>query len=153
MEGELSMPIAVSSSSDTFRFDLKSAPPDGFVELRKMNHGEKLFRREKMAKMSMQRQSRGGESEMTVDMQMETVTIFEFSRSIVDHNLEDVDGRKLNFKNAADVLKLDGNVGAEIEDLIDKLNEPPAAEKPGNDDPLPGTSGFSSTPSLTSVQS
>jgi len=51
------------------------------------------------------------------------ITEFEFQHCVVDHNLEDEDGRKLDLTKASDFNKLDPKVGQEIEELIRDLND------------------------------
>src|SRR5690606_13947405 len=50
------------------------------------------------------------------------VTLFEFSKSIVEHNLEDERGKLLNLASPVDLQKLDPRVGQEINQLITKYN-------------------------------
>jgi hypothetical protein len=47
---------------------------------------------------------------------------FEFSNCIVDHNLEDEHGVKLDFTNPMTLSVLDPKVGEEIEQYIEELN-------------------------------
>jgi len=114
------MPKAVATQQ-TERFDLKSLP-EGFVELRKLNYGEVLRRREMSQQMDFG-ESEDGRPKGTFVMDMDGVAIFEFSRSIISHNLTDENDAPLNFQDAAQVLKLDAPVAQEIEALINKLNQ------------------------------
>jgi hypothetical protein len=114
------MPVAVVQS-ETERFDLKSAPPDGFVLIRRMSYGERLTRngnQTKMKIMSDKKSQYAGE----IDMAIEAIAHWDFANLIVEHNLQDADGRVLNFKNPVDVRKLAANVGEEIGSYIDKIN-------------------------------
>lgn len=116
----------------TDRFDLKSIPPKdgeegGWVELRRMSFGEK---QEKDAEAMKMRLNMSGTGRQMTDMNAEVAminlhaTALEFSRCIVDHNLEDSDtGIKLDFRKAADVRRLDPRVGQEISDLIGDMND------------------------------
>jgi len=84
--------------------------------------------------MSMQTDQRSKTAEMNVTPTQTKVSQFEFRTCIVDHNLEDEGGRKLNFTNPRDFDLLDGRVGEEIGNLIDELHnwgdELPNSEKP-----------------------
>jgi hypothetical protein len=126
------MPKAVASQ-EGFRYDLKSLP-EGFVVLRRLNYGEMIRRRELGADISMSR-----ENKADFTFNQTAVALYEFKHSVIDHNLEDEESHKLNFDNAADVVKLDPRVAQEIERRIDELNKP--EEDLG---PLPSTSGESS---------
>jgi len=116
------MPRA-TASTDTTKVDLKSI--DGaWVELRKMNYGEMLKRRD------MVQTVRGGKGDnASMAFHFEEVQYFEFSRCVIDHNLEDEKGDKLNFTNKAHVLSLDSVVAGEIEELISTMNAPPGDEE------------------------
>ncbi len=110
------MPRA-TTSSDTVRHPLKSAPPDGYVELRPMSYGDFLKRRDMGMKMGMT-DVRKGQEKIDLDIIQETVTRFEFKTTIVSHNLEDAKGRTLNLSEPSDFTMLDPKVGQEISDLI-----------------------------------
>jgi len=114
------VPRAVVDLSETERHELKSAPPDGFVVLRRMSYGHKLQRQAMAVQMDMKGQ--GKTAEASVRTETTKVAVFEFGHCIVDHNLEDVDGRKLDFTRAADVIKLHPQVGDEIDALIGDMN-------------------------------
>lgn len=105
------------------RFDLKSAPPDGFVVVRRMSYGEKLKRQGMMTKFRMEMgRNKSDTTNMDVDLDQEKVTIWEFQNLIVEHNLTDENLTPLNFKNVADIVRLGPVVGEEIQTYIDKLN-------------------------------
>jgi sRNA-binding protein len=109
-------------STDTKRVDLKTLP-EGFVVLRRMSYGEKMTRQAEAAKMKVQAQRRGSKGlEGELDMLNEKVRIFEFAHTVVDHNLEDDTGRRLNLTNAADIRLLDPRIGEEIEAQIGEMN-------------------------------
>lgn len=123
------MPVATANTKPE-EFPLKSAPPDGFVKLKPLPFGGILTRRDNASKLSMRtssgRKGRRGNrdlDEMNIDtMQLET-RFYEFSNCIVDHNLTDEGGTKLDFNRKETLSVLDPRIGAEIEDLIDKLNQ------------------------------
>ena len=59
---------------------------------------------------------------MTIELMNRKATLFDFTHCIVDHNLEDENGNKLNLHNSADIDRLDPRVGEEIEQVLDKMN-------------------------------
>ena len=80
------------------RYDLKSAPPDGFIKLKRLSFGQKLERMEMATKQvihndeqnSNRAQRRGNEpGNMSVDIKMmqRIVTEYEFRHCVVEHNL------------------------------------------------------------------
>lgn len=109
-------------ASNTEKFDLRSAPPDGYVMLRRLTYGEVLRRRDMGTKMQLDQSRRGGNQKVTIDMIQTETTWFEFKSAIVDHNLEDDAGRKLDFNNRNDFSQLDPHVAQEIERLISDMN-------------------------------
>jgi hypothetical protein len=113
------MPVAVLVHTPE-RFELKSLP-GGYVVIRRMTYGEKLQRSEMTMSMRM---DMADKKNMGADMKMlsRQVTLWSFSRLITEHNLENADGRPLNFKNPVDVESLDGMVGEEIDTYVDKVN-------------------------------
>lgn len=116
------MPNA-SASRETERIELKSCP-GAFVELRTMTFGEWQKRQDIAMQIGMDMANRKqGPRGLTFDVSNQRVTQFEFERCVVDHNLEDVSGRKYNFSNANDLADLDPRVGSEISDLIAKRHE------------------------------
>lgn len=75
----------------------------------------------------MQEQRRGrrqqGDQKIDFELMQEWSRHYEFSRCIVEHNLEDETGAKLDFSNKLAITKLDPKIGSEIERLIDELNQ------------------------------
>ncbi len=120
------MPRATVDVTSTVREDLKSLD-DGFVELRKLSYGQILERRDMGAKMAIEgitdRNRSDEDLKVTTEMIQKVVTEFEFRHCIADHNLEDENGTNLNFAKPSSVWALDPQVGQEIADLIDKLNQ------------------------------
>jgi hypothetical protein len=121
------MPVAVIVDP-TERRDLKSLP-GGYVLIKRMTFGQKLTRQQMAMKMQMTTGQRKADTKIDVDMMSRLVSLWSFANLIEDHNLEDVDGRKLNLKNVADVEKLTGPIGEEIDTLIDKINNFEAEEE------------------------
>lgn len=114
------MPRATADLTKTVRKDLKSCP-GGFVLLRKLNNGERLHRKDIASNVQA---SGENEDEMSasIGINMSGVSQYEFQHSIVEHNLEDENGKTLNFHNKRDFDNLDGNIADEIDDYINKLN-------------------------------
>ena len=115
------MPKAVANTTAHVTKDLKSVS-GGYVTLRQMNYGQIVARRE-MMKMSIT--AAKGSKDFTGEMAMASaeITRFEFQQCIVEHNLEDEDGRNLNLGSPVDFGKLDPRVGQEIEKLISDMNK------------------------------
>lgn len=124
------MPQAtVSSSNNAEKFDLKTCP-GGYVCLRRMTYGEKLNRQQMSSKMSFT----GGKKDFegTMDLVNTKVREIEFQKCIVDHNLEDESGRKLDFRNKMDIHSLDPKIGDEIDELISDMNNYDEEDEEGN---------------------
>lgn len=112
------------ASKKTTRFDLESLP-GGWVELREFNYGEALFRREIGINMSVEGGSRKSNEPTKTDIQtmQRLVTEYEFSVCIVDHNLENELGSKMDLGDPNYIRALPVAVGDEISDLIADLND------------------------------
>ena len=101
----------------------------GFVDLKQLSFDEMLERRDKAMRMSMEsgntKRGRRGEAQgvINLDSAQQWARFFEFSRCIVDHNLEDENGKKLDFTNRMTLSILDPKIGSEIERYIDELNQ------------------------------
>jgi hypothetical protein len=114
--------------------------------LRKLSYGELLKSRAIAQSMEMSDESGHAKGKMIINL--DGVAIFDFARSITEHNLEGDNGL-LNFQNAADVLNLDPIIAQEIEKYISALNENPVE----TDVPFDSKSAKQSeTPELKSVQ-
>lgn len=116
------MPRATVDLAATERYELKSAPPDGFVVLRRLSYGDKLRRQDLYMEMQMRIDSKSSSADMNIQAAAEKVAQFEFARCVIDHNLEDENGRKLDFKSPADVIRLDPRVGEEINGYLVDMN-------------------------------
>lgn len=134
------MPIATNKTSgEGERFELESAKPDGFVVLKRLTYGQQMFRRSLLSKAKMEAGGGGNRAErraqanksFTAELELmnEKVTLFEFANCIVQHNLEylanpeDVSSvQLLDFTKPEHVKMLDGRIGAEIDELINDLN-------------------------------
>lgn len=128
------MPVVSVDPNHYEHFELKSAPPDGFVTLRPLPFGIKLARRSKATRMMMRQQpvksrqqAQNQESVFELESHDEWAVAFDFSYCIGEHNLEMAEGQPFDFSNEKNarmaVKQLDPKVGAEIERLITSLNE------------------------------
>jgi hypothetical protein len=117
------MPRATVDTTATEKFDLTTCK-GAFVVLRKLPYGAKLRRSTEAMKMSVQmgggRGKKGGKAD--IEMLQHASTLFDFSHCIVEHNLEDETGRTLNLSDPNDVNNLDPQIGEEVSNLIDELN-------------------------------
>lgn len=114
--------------------------PGGWVDLKRMAYGAWLHRTDISMQMQIEmeeRKRRGGgqgQAKSTIAMQNQAVTTYEFSNCIVDHNLEDANGRKLDFSRPAALQVLDPKVGKEIGQYITQMHEGLTEEEEGNFD-------------------
>lgn len=104
------------------RVDLKTLP-EGFVALKRLPYGLVIQRRSMMRMQVEAGKGRGKGFAGELALADKDFTLFDFKHCIIDHNLEDETGRKLNFQNEHDVNKLDPRVGQEIEEAISNLND------------------------------
>lgn len=125
------MPSAVVNFAATEEYKLKTLP-GGFVKLRRLSYGQKLERQS----MAMQTQiaGEGKKASMEMTMMQQVVTAFEFKNCIADHNLEDEQGTKLDFRKKENVFRLDPRIGEEIETYIDKMNNFEEGDEAENSD-------------------
>jgi hypothetical protein len=125
------MPKAISNTSDTQRFELKSCP-EGYVVVRRLTYGEKLQRRAMVSNFKINA-GKGKDFSGEMNLVNEQATVFDFQRCIIEHNLEkDDEGTALNFANIADIRLLDPKVGEEIDELLSKLNNFEDDDSEGN---------------------
>lgn len=116
------MPKA-SISNENVRYDLKTCP-DGFVELRKMNYGQKLKRNQIAMDMTVKQGGKGKDAEASIGIMQVEVALFEYRICVVEHNLfeDDAETIALNFKDSKVLDILDPRVGDEIGKYIDEMN-------------------------------
>src|SRR3954466_13065752 len=100
------MPRATATVSGSERFDLKTLP-EGYVELRRLSYGQKLERRAMSSVAQAEGGGRGKNFKMTMARINEQATIFDFTHCIVDHNLEDDNGVKMDLSNVINIRRLD----------------------------------------------
>ncbi len=112
---------ATVDTEEKIHKDLKSLP-EGFVVLKRLSYGEKLHRRAMVSKMQVSSEAKSKNFSGEMQLINEMATQFDFKMCIIDHNLDDEDGNKLNFQNVADIRRLDPIVGEEIDELINELN-------------------------------
>jgi hypothetical protein len=111
------------------KFNLKSCPPDGFVVLRTLSFHEMMQRRDIASKMwsevSQDRKKKQDQDAVKAYLEVMNVAVmeFEFKNCIVDHNLEDDQGNKLDFNNPLTFKALDPKIGAEINRYIESLTQ------------------------------
>ena len=115
------MPRATVSTEPEF-FELKSCP-EGWIKLRRMSYGERLHRQDMAVQMSVQQDSRQRTAQMDITPTQTAVSAFELKTCVVDHNLEDESGRKLNFSSEQDCSQLDGRIGEEISQYIEEMHD------------------------------
>jgi hypothetical protein len=123
------MPLAVITDRGGERYELASCP-DAFVVLRQMTYGEWQRRSDIVTRLTVETAERGGrnvprrnaDSVTRIDMRSLDVAIYEFKTCVVDHNLEDESGRKLDLGNVNDLQRLNPRIGSEIGRLIEQLN-------------------------------
>jgi hypothetical protein len=116
------MPKAtVSMEPETFL--LRHCPPDGFVKLRRMSFGELLASQDMAYKVSAQSQEGSDDPQVGMSITQAAVMEYQFKICIVDHNLEDANGNKLDFRNnPAHVHTLDPLIGQDIARKIDLMH-------------------------------
>lgn len=121
------MPVAVIVEESSGRVDLTTAPPDGYVVVRRMTYGEKLTRTGMATQMLFEQGENGSRSKDTFKGEMkirtEEIALWDFSNLVIEHNLTDKNGIPLNFKNVEDVKKLHPKIGEEIGKIIDDFND------------------------------
>src|SRR6266576_984875 len=105
------------------RHDLKSCE-GGFVLLRQLPFGMMLKRRDLAARYMQEFTGTNiaDVNTITINILNEKSRQFDFANMILDHNLEDANGNKLDFGNPMTLDVLDPRIAAEIETQMDKLN-------------------------------
>ena len=116
------MPVAQADQDSTVHIELKSAPPDGFVDLKRMSYGKWLERRA-MTKLTVNSQRGSKDFKGELALMDKRVTVLEFAECIVNHNLTMLDGTPFNFKDAKSLELLDPKIGDEIGAAINELHE------------------------------
>ena len=115
-------------STDTVRKELRTCP-GGFVELRQLSYAEMMTRRDIASRMyaDVSTDQANMKAQDTIRQYMEVVNVaimeFEFKNCIVDHNLEDDQGNKLDFANPMALRILNPKIGSEIDRYIEAMNQ------------------------------
>lgn len=121
--------------TEGLKVDLKSCE-GGWVEIKQLPYYEMLVRRDRGGKLFFDAQEEGRVEIATLQAWARQ---YEFEHCIMDHNLEDDQGNKLDFSNEATLSILDPRIGQEIEDAIDKLHN---VEENIKDFPSPASSSL-----------
>lgn len=125
------MPNATIDPSHFEREDLKTLE-GAFIMVRPLPFGLKLKRRDKATKMYMEAPGNQGRKRGEVEseanrFELETMNewamLHDLAYCIGEHNLEDVNGAKLDLGSPMTLQILDPRVGSEIEAILGKLNE------------------------------
>lgn len=114
------MPVAVVTS-EPVRKELKTLP-EGYVVIREMTYGEKIYRSGMTGAMKLLKESKQTDYVGEMSMETQKITLWDFANLVVEHNLQDADGRQLNFKMEADTRKLAARIGDEVGTYIDEIN-------------------------------
>ena len=125
------------------RIELKSCE-GGWVEIRQLPYYEMLVRRDRGGKLFFDAQQEGRVEIATLQAWARQ---YEFEHCILDHNLEDEYGNKLDFGNEATLSALDPRIGQEIEDAIDKLHNVEENVTPSNSPASTSLEGNGTEPS------
>jgi hypothetical protein len=97
----------------------------GSITVRPLSYGQKKARADIATRMYSEvdeDQGKARDNRMYMDMLNRATTVYDFSHCILDHNLEDDQGRQLNFGNEATLDVLDPRIGTEIENILAKIN-------------------------------
>lgn len=112
------------------RYELKTAPPDGYVELRRLPYDEILARREMATRLSMQQDNRKRGSrakqedkqKIDIDLVQLATREYEFANCVAGHNLE-IDGVPVDFTQPKLAFKMvSPEILQEIELYLSELN-------------------------------
>lgn len=133
-------------SHEPIRRELKSCPPDGYVDLLQLPYYDMLERRDGASRLYAQASEEGEvDNKLFMESMQQWSRAYEFKKCIVGHNLTDKDGSLLDFSKPETLRKLNPTVGHEIERLIDELNG--EAEESEDFTPAPSLSSLpTSTP-------
>ncbi len=117
-------------SHEHIRYELKTCP-GGFVTLRTLSFHEMMQRRDVASRLWAEFGEGKGRKKKQQDeaarAQLEVMNVavmeFEFKNCIVDHNLEDENGKPLDFNNPMSLRVLDPKIGQEINRYIEELTQ------------------------------
>lgn len=113
------MPV-ITSSIETFTHNLKTCE-GGWFKYRRLTFGESMQRK---GLMTFEMVTKKGAHDATARLALgnEKILLFEFSKCIVDHNLEVAKGQKFNFSDPSHVSMLDPRIAEEIESVLNAVN-------------------------------
>jgi hypothetical protein len=131
------MPVATIDPNATENFELETLE-EGEITLRRMSFSAFLHRQDIMMKMQIEAKEKGDPVGMTMSMGNLETALFEFKECLVDHNLTDANGNKLDFTKASTFKILDPRVGEEVQDKIQKMNRYLEESHLGNSGPASG---------------
>lgn len=114
------MPVGTITNNTSDKIPVNSAPPDGYVVVRRMTYGEELQRSAMVTSLTIGGNSKDMGGQM--DLRTDKVALWDFAHLVVEHNFTDENGVPLNFKNERDVQRLDVVIGKEIGQIIDDFN-------------------------------
>jgi hypothetical protein len=139
--GSSTMPVAVATDVAELK-KLKTLPADptvegpageqGWVKIRRLTYGEKMNRRSINSKMVVKSGKGKRDAETVIDAFNEKTELFDFANCIVDHNLTDSKGVKLDFRREEHVRALASHVAEEIQTYMDELNNFEQDDEAGN---------------------
>jgi hypothetical protein len=122
------MPRATIDTHESTKYELKTCE-GAWVLIRRLPYGEFLHRQEMAIQLKFEsdRQrnsnSRTNRTSSSMTLINKKVTQFEFENCIVDHNLEDDVGEKLDFHDITTLDVLDPVIGNEIGGIINNLHQ------------------------------
>lgn len=120
----------VGFNQEPERYELKTAPPDGYVKLRRLPYNELLARREMATKLSMDQnpaKGRRAKEQAPQKIDIELIQLksreFEFKHCVVDHNLT-IGGMPVDFSQPKLAFaQVDPKILQEIELYLTELNQ------------------------------
>ena len=135
-------------SSEPKRFDLVTAPPDGYVVLKRLNYGQTLKRQSISQQTEVSDDTPSGRAVGRIHVDLQGVAAFDFRYSIIEHNLTNEAGALINFSNVADFVDMDPDIANEIDEYIVKFNgfDKSAKQREEERRPLASTSEKLSSP-------
>lgn len=125
--------VKASVNLEGDRFELDSVE-GGYVVLKRMTYGQKLYRQQSATNQTVRSQGKGrsATTEMDIDLLARKVAEYEFAHCIVDHNLDDENDNKFDFNKPDTIDKLDPRIGDEISKLIGNMNNFDEDDEEGN---------------------
>lgn len=124
------MPVALVDIEAFDHKDLKSVE-GGWINVRPLPHGLVLRRRDKQSKMFVEsnmgtqghRKAQSDVNRLEIETMNEWATAYDYKYCIVDHNLTDKEGNKIDLSSQLVLQQLDPKIGAEIDTILSELND------------------------------